>query len=34
MVIKALIVFIALLGFLNGLGAYDFKHCQAFFKKA
>ncbi|WQX90509.1 PDZ domain-containing protein [Helicobacter pylori] len=28
---KALIV---LLVFLNGLGAYDFKHCQAFFKKA
>lgn len=25
---------IILLFFLNGLGAYDFKHCQAFFKKA
>ncbi|MFT2677059.1 PDZ domain-containing protein, partial [Helicobacter pylori] len=25
---------IILLVFLNGLGAYDFKHCQAFFKKA
>lgn len=34
MLYKALIVFIALLGFLNGLGAYDFKHCQAFFKEA
>ncbi|KNE03665.1 PDZ domain-containing protein [Helicobacter pylori] len=31
---KALITFIILWFFLNGLGAYDFKHCQAFFKKA
>ncbi|CAJ98912.1 PDZ domain-containing protein [Helicobacter acinonychis] len=31
MLCKALIV---LLFFVNGLGAYDFKHCQAFFQKA
>ncbi|AFI05052.1 PDZ domain-containing protein [Helicobacter cetorum] len=27
-------VLIALIVFFNGLGAYDFKHCQAFFKEA